>query len=294
MSKVTKAVILAAGRGTRFLPYSKASPKEMIAVVDKPAMQIIVEEIVAAGITDILIINNKDKTAIEKHFSKDSELEEFLLSRGKLKELEIVKAVSRLANFSYVWQDNANGSGAAMLLAEKFANGEAVAVLNGDDAMYTQQSQRCVIGQLCDCYSKYQTTIVGVQPVSRQAISKYGAINIVKQLGRAYYINQIIEKPSPDKTPSLIASLGRYILSGDFYNYIKRTPKASNGEYQLTDAINLQAAEKGIYAYDFEGVRYDLGDKLGYLKACVEYGMRHNEIGEDFTKYISELASGKR
>lgn len=288
MSQVTKAVILAAGRGTRFLPYSKASPKEMIAVVDKPSLQIIVEEIISAGITDILIIDNKDKAAIRKHFSQDYELEQFLSSRNKNKELEIVKSISNMANFTYVCQENATGSGAAMLLAEQFANGQAVAVLNGDDAMYTVDGQRCVIGQLCDCYEIVNTSIVGVQPVSRQAISKYGAINIVKQTGRRYFIDQIIEKPSPEKAPSLMASLGRYILSGDFYDYIRRTPKAANGEYQLTDAINLQAKEKGIYAYDFEGLRYDLGDKLGYLKACVEYGMRHEEIGAEFKKYLQQ------
>lgn len=286
---VRKAVILAAGRGTRFLPYTKANPKEMIAVVDKPALQLVVEEIVDSGIKDILIIINSSKQAVKQYFFSDKDLEEFLSSKNKLSELALVRDLSQMANISYVNQEVAGGSGQAVLLAEKFACGEPVAILNGDDVMYTGKGDS-VTKQLAECYERNNTTVIGVQPVAKDAIKKYGAIEIVSQKGKDIKISGIVEKPQPEKAPSLYAALGRYVISGDFYDYIRRTEIASNGELQFTDALKLQAKEKGIFACEFEGKRYDLGDKLGYAEASVEFALRHEEIGKDFASYIKGLA----
>lgn len=286
---INKAVILAAGRGTRFLPYTKANPKEMIAVVDKPALQLVVEEVVESNIKDILIVISHEKDAVKQYFSKDQKLEEFLLSRQKFAELEVVKDLHKMANIQFTYQENAGGSGEAVMLAKEFANGEAVAVLNGDDVMYTENN-KSVTSQLCECFCRNKTSVIGVQEVERSAISKYGAIEIISQQGRDIKIKGIVEKPQPQDAPSLFAALGRYIISGDFFDFLGRTQRAKNGELQFTDALKLQAAEKGIFAHEFCGKRYDLGDKLGYIKAVAEYGLRHKEIGRDFEKYILALA----
>lgn len=292
-NSVKKAVILAAGRGTRFLPYTKAMPKEMIAIVDRPSLEIIVDEIVESGITDILFVISPEKQAIVKHFSVDHALEEFLEGRGKLKEKQIVENITKRARFSFVYQQVATGSGAAVLLAEKFADGEPVAVLNGDDAMYTSGNTP-VTKQLLDCFDAYGKTVLGVQTVTREVISKYASCDVVESYGKNHLIRSVIEKPkTDDQIKSLLAPLGRYVISGDFYDYIRRTPVAANGELQFTDSLKLQAAEKGIMAYDFDGIRYDLGDKLGYMQASVEYGMRHPEIGAKFTEYIKSLKINK-
>ncbi|HPG92598.1 MAG TPA: UTP--glucose-1-phosphate uridylyltransferase [Clostridia bacterium] len=288
-SKVKKAVILAAGRGTRFLPYTKAMPKEMIAVVDRPSLELIVDEIIESGINDILFVISPEKQSIVKHFSADKVLENFLESRGKMKEKQLVENITKRAQFSFVYQEVATGSGAAVLLAEKFANGEPVAVLNGDDAMYSEGGEP-VTKQLVDCYMKYNKTVLGVQTVTREAIVKYASCDVVESYGRNHLIKSVIEKPkTDDQIKSLLAPLGRYVISGDFYDYIRQTPIAANGELQFTDSLKLQAAQVGIMAYDFVGIRYDLGDKLGYMQACVEYALRHPEIGEKFKTYLKNF-----
>lgn len=289
MTKVTKAVILAAGRGTRFLPFTKAMPKEMLPVVDKPAIQLIVEEVVASGIKDILIVISPDKTAVEKHFDNDAELNDFLKSKGKLKELQMVESIAKLANVSYAFQKVANGSGEAVLLAEKFAQGQPVVMLNGDDAMYTGDGVP-VTRQVADCYEKYGKTVLGCQKVSREAIVKYASCDVVESYGRANLIRGIIEKPtSDDQIKSLLAPLGRNVLAPSIYDVIRRTKVAPNGELVITDSFQIQAQEKGIIAYEFSGTRYDLGDKLGYLKATVEFALRDAKLGEGFKEYLKSI-----
>ena len=285
--KVTKAVILAAGRGTRFLPYTKAMPKEMIAIVDTPAIDIIVDEVVESGIRDILIVISPDKQAVVKHFSRDKALEDFLLSRNKIAELELVKKITEKADISFAYQEVANGSGEAVALAEKFAGGQPVAVLNGDDAIVSAVP---VTAQLARCYEKYGKSVLGVQTVTREAIGKYASCDVVESEGRSHLIRGVIEKPkTDDQIKSLLAPLGRYIIAGDFYDFIRRTKRAPNGELQFTDSLNLEARERGIMAYDFEGKRYDLGDKLGYVEATVEFCLRDKKLGGDFAEYLKNL-----
>ena len=287
MKKVSKAVILAAGRGTRFLPYTKACPKEMLPVVDTPSLQLIVQEIVDAGINDVLIIISPDKKMIEKHFSVDKEFENFLIFNGKHKDAKVLNDIGKMANVTFAYQQVANGSGNAVMLAKEFLNGEAGAVLNGDDLVYSQNS---VTKQLADVYQKYGKTVIGVQKVEPKAISKYGSIQIDQRPDeKTFFINRIVEKPPVIEAPSFYAALGRYIISPDFFDYLQKTPVSKNGELQFTDALNLQAMQTGICAYDFEGVRYDLGDKLGYLKAIVEYGLRDQNLGNDFAEYLKNV-----
>ncbi|MBR2029627.1 MAG: UTP--glucose-1-phosphate uridylyltransferase [Clostridia bacterium] len=287
MKKVSKAVILAAGRGTRFLPYTKACPKEMLPVVDTPSLQLIVQEVVDAGINDVLIIISPDKKMIEKHFSVDKEFENFLIFNGKHKDAKVLNDIGKMANVTFAYQQVANGSGNAVMLAKEFLNGEAGAVLNGDDLVYSQNS---VTKQLADVYQKYGKTVIGVQKVEPKAISKYGSIQIDQRPDeKTFFINRIVEKPPVIEAPSFYAALGRYIISPDFFDYLQKTPVSKNGELQFTDALNLQAMQTGICAYDFEGVRYDLGDKLGYLKAIVEYGLRDQNLGNDFAEYLKNV-----
>jgi len=287
MKKVSKAVILAAGRGTRFLPYTKACPKEMLPVVDTPSLQLILQEIVDAGIKDVLFVISPDKEMIKKHFSADEEFENFLLSKGNEKEAQNLRLISNMADIRFAYQMVANGSANAVLLAEEFLAGEAGAILNGDDLIYTTNS---VTKQLADAYEKYQKTVVGVQKVEPSQISKYGSVDIAQQLDeKAFLIKNIVEKPALQEAPSLYAALGRYIISPDFFDYIRKISVAKNGEMQFTDALNLQAQTEGICAFDFEGKRYDLGDKLGYLKATVEYGLRDPKLGNDFAEYLKTL-----
>lgn len=287
MKKVSKAVILAAGRGTRFLPYTKACPKEMLPVVDTPSLQLIVQEVVDAGINDVLIIISPDKKMIEKHFSVDKEFENFLIFNGKHKDAKVLNDIGKMANVTFAYQQVANGSGNAVMLAKEFLNGEAGAVLNGDDLVYSQNS---VTKQLADVYQKYGKTVIGVQKVEPKAISKYGSIQIDQRPDeKTFFINRIVEKPPVIEAPSFYAALGRYIISPDFFDYLQKTPVSKNGELQFTDALNLQAMQTGICAYDFEGVRYDLGDKLGYLKAIVEYGLRDQNLGNDFAEYLKNI-----
>ena len=287
MKKVCKAVILAAGRGTRFLPYTKACPKEMLPIVDTPSLQLIVQEVISAGIKDVLIIISPEKQMIQKHFSIDKEFENFLIFHGKHQDAKILNDIGKMANVSFVFQQVANGSGNALLLAEEFLAGEPGVILNGDDLIYSQTS---VVKQLVDVYEKYNKTIIGVQKVDPKAISKYGSMQIDQKIDeKTFFVNRIAEKPSVMEAPSFYAALGRYIISPDFFNYLKNTPLTAKGELQFTDALNLQAMQKGICAFDFEGIRYDLGDKLGYLKAIVEYGLRDKNLGNEFAQYLKKL-----
>lgn len=288
MKKIRKAVILAAGRGTRFLPYTKACPKEMLPVVDTPSLQLIVQEAVSAGIKDVLIVISPEKDVIRKHFSVDAGFEDFLLAHGKKAEAREIHEIGTMANVSFAVQKVADGSGKALLLAESFLDGEAGAVLNGDDLIYSSVS---AVKQLCDCWETFGGTVVGVQKVSEKDISKYGSVKIAADEGNGtFFIDGIKEKPAAPEAPSLYAALGRYVVSADFFGYLRRVPVAENGELQFTDALNLQAAEKGIYAKVFEGRRYDLGSKAGYLAANVEYALRDENLGGGFAEYLKNLS----
>ena len=288
MKKIRRAVILAAGRGTRFLPYTKACPKEMLPVVDTPSLQLIVQEAVSAGIKDVLIVISPEKDVIRKHFSVDAGFEDFLLAHGKKAEAREIHEIGTMANVSFAVQKVADGSGKALLLAESFLDGEAGAVLNGDDLVYSSVS---AVKQLCDCWETFGGTVVGVQKVSEKDISKYGSVKIAADEGNGtFFIDGIKEKPAAPEAPSLYAALGRYVVSADFFGYLRRVPVAENGELQFTDALNLQAAEKGIYAKVFEGRRYDLGSKAGYLAANVEYALRDENLGGGFAEYLKNLS----
>lgn len=288
MKKIRKAVILAAGRGTRFLPYTKACPKEMLPVVDTPSLQLIVQEAVSAGIKDVLIVISPEKDVIRRHFSVDARFEDFLLAHGKKAEAREIHEIGTMANVSFAVQKVADGSGKALLLAESFLDGEAGAVLNGDDLIYSSVS---AVKQLCDCWETFGGTVVGVQKVSEKDISKYGSVKIAADEGNGtFFIDGIKEKPAAPEAPSLYAALGRYVVSADFFGYLRRVPVAENGELQFTDALNLQAAEKGIYAKVFEGRRYDLGSKAGYLAANVEYALRDENLGGGFAEYLKNLS----
>lgn len=283
---VTKAVILAGGKGTRFLPYTKSYPKEMLAVVDKPALQLIVEEVVDAGIKDIFVVLSPDKQAVVRHFEKDEKLERMLVSQGKLAEAESVRRVSEMADFTYGWQQSVTGTGMAVMLAEEWADGQPFVVLNGDDVIYNDG--QTVTAQLVKQFEKVSRSVIGVQPVEKSVIHKYASCKVVSGKDRLYLIDDIIEKPSDEQIYSLLAPLGRYIVTLDIFDAIRQSPKR-NGEVYLTDALRIQAQSQGIYVYDFEGTRYDFGDKLGYLKGVTEYALRDENLGARYLDYLRQL-----
>jgi UTP--glucose-1-phosphate uridylyltransferase len=284
---VKKAVIPAAGFGTRFLPVTKSVPKEMLPIVDKPAIQYIVEEAVEAGIREILIIINRGKKCIEDHFDKNYELEDVLKRFNKLDELKIVSMSDLDAEFSYIRQREPRGSGAAVGLARSFAGGKPFAALFGDDVIYND-GKPC-IAQLIEAYEKTGLTVVGVQNVSDETALKCGVIKKGAVKGRYSEIKGIVEKPkSKADMPSNSASLGRFILTPDIFDAIERTP-LKNNEIFLTDAIDIVAREVGAYAYEFEGTRYDLGDKTGFLIANIEYALRDKKIGGEIRKYLDAI-----
>ncbi len=289
MKKVRKAIIPCAGFGTRFLPATKAIPKEMLPIVDVPALQLIVEECVNSGITDILIILGKNKKCIEDHFDISPDLEQLLKKGNKDVSLQIIRSLSNMANFFYVRQREMNGSGMAVLAGEAFVGNEPFVVVYGDDIVYSGDGKPA-IGQLIDAYNNTGKTILGAQTVPPEEAIKYGVVVPGSVKGRYTDMKGIIEKPSIDELPSCLASLGRYVITPDIFEILRNTPPASNGEVYLTDAINHMAKTVGVYAYDFEGIRYDTGDKFGYIQSNIEYGLRHNEIGAELAAYIKKLA----
>lgn len=286
--KVKKAIIPAAGFGTRVLPASKAVPKEMLNIVDKPAIQYIVEEAVAAGIEDILIIVSRGKGIIEDHFDHAFELERQLEGkRGKEEIYEQVKAIANLANVYFVRQKQMKGLGHAVLCAKPFVGNEPFAVMYGDDVII---SDKPVVGQLCDAYDKYGCGSVGVQEVSREDIKKYCTLDVTPLEGRVMQCHNIIEKPTEEQIMSLYAILGRVVLPPEAFKLIEETPyDAKTGELYLSDAMVGLAKAGKLTAVDFEGVRYDMGNKLGIMKANCEVALNHPEIGDSFKSYLKEL-----
>ncbi len=289
MKKVTKAVIPCAGFGTRFLPITKAVPKEMLPVVDTPSLDIIVDECINSGITDILIILGKNKKCIEDYFDYAPELEKILSKGDKACKIKVINELADKANFYYCRQKEMNGSAMAVLAAEGFVGNEPFAVVYGDDIVYNEGGTPA-IGQLIQAYYTTGKSILGVQEVDAKEAVKYGAVIKGQQKGRFCEMKGVIEKPALEDLPSTLVSLGRYVLTPDVFDYIRDTKPVKNGEVYLTDTINAMAETVGVYSYEFEGKRYDTGDKLGYLQANIEYGLRNKEIGEGLAKYIKEIA----
>jgi UTP--glucose-1-phosphate uridylyltransferase len=284
--KVRKAIIPAAGLGTRFLPATKAQPKEMLPIVDKPALQYIIEEAVDSGIEEILIITGRNKKSIEDHFDKSVELELELERSGKLELLEQIRKISDMANIHYIRQKEPKGLGHAIYCARYFIGNEPFAVLLGDDIVY---SKKPCLKQMIDVYNEYRTTILGVQKVSDQDVGKYGIVDVKQIEDRVYKVKGLVEKPALKDAPSNMAILGRYIISPEIFGILEQTEPGKGGEIQLTDGLKTLAQREAMYAYDFEGRRYDVGDKQGFLEATVEYALRNKELREDFLNYLVEI-----
>jgi len=294
IKKIRKAVIPAAGLGTRVLPATKAQPKEMLVIVDKPALQYLVEELVSAGIEEILIITGRNKGSIENHFDYSYELEKTLEEKGKKDLLKIVNNISEMSNIYYVRQKRPLGLGHAISCAEAFVGDEPFVVLLGDDIIYTdsEKGQKPVTKQLVDKYNELQGgTILGVQEVPHENVSKYGIIKPLKQIDeKTVAVEDFIEKPSVDEAPSNLAALGRYVLEPEIFSYLKRTKPGKGGEIQLTDAILAMKNDgEKLYAYNFDGLRYDTGDKFGMFVANVEFGLRHEELKDKVKDYLKDL-----
>lgn len=284
--KITKAVIPAAGFGTRFLPATKAVPKEMLPIIDKPTIQYIVEEAMESGITDLLIIVSRGKDAIVNHFDKAFELEAVLERDNKQKMLEAVQ-VSGKINVHFVRQQEQKGLGHAVLCAKSFAGNEPFAVMLGDDVVVN--GKPC-LKQLIEQFEKVSSTILGVQKVGMEHVSKYGIVDCDKIDGRMYKMKGMVEKPKRGDAPSDIAALGRYILTPAVFECLERTPKGAGGEIQLTDAIVELSKSENVYAYDFEGRRYDIGSKQGFLQATVDFALGRSDLKDDFAAYLKEKA----
>ena len=294
MKRIRKAVIPAAGLGTRVLPATKAQPKEMLSIVDKPALQYLVEELVDSGIEEILIITGRNKVSIENHFDYSFELEKTLEETGKLELLKEVNKISEMSNIYYVRQKKPLGLGHAISCAEAFVGNEPFVVLLGDDIIYTDKSKGevPVTKQLIEKYSELDGgNILGVQEVLQKNVSKYGIIKPKNQIdAKTVMVEDFIEKPSIEEAPSRMAALGRYVLEPEIFSYLKNTKPGKGGEIQLTDAILAMKKDKDkLYAYNFDGNRYDTGDKFGMFVANVEFGLRHPELKDKAKDYLKEL-----
>jgi UTP--glucose-1-phosphate uridylyltransferase len=284
--KVRKAIIPAAGLGTRFLPATKAQPKEMLPIVDKPTIQYIIEEAVASGIEEILIITGRNKKAIEDHFDRSIELEMELKSKGKDEFLEMVEGISNLAQIHYIRQKEPRGLGHAILCAKTFVGNEPFAVMLGDDVV---DSKVPCLKQLMDVYDEYQTTVLGVQEVPNADVKKYGIVKGMHIEKGVHKVKDLIEKPDIDKAPSNIAILGRYIITPHIFEILEHTAPGKNNEIQLTDALKELLLKEAMYAYVFEGRRYDVGDRLGFLEATVDYALKREDLRENFLAYMKKV-----
>ena len=294
MKRIRKAVIPAAGLGTRVLPATKAQPKEMLVIVDKPALQYLVEELIASGIEEILIVTGRNKDSIENHFDYSFELEKTLEEKGKLELLKVVDDISKLANIYYVRQKKPLGLGHAIGCAEAFIGDEPFVVVLGDDIIYTDENkgEAPVTKQLIDKYVELNGgNILGVQEVAEKDVNKYGIVKPLETTDeRTVEVENFVEKPSLEEAPSRLAALGRYVLEPEIFGYLKNTKPGKGGEIQLTDAILDMKNDKGkLYAYNYDGFRYDTGDKFGMFVANVEFGLRHSELKDRAKEYLKEL-----
>jgi len=284
--KVKKAVIPAAGLGTRFLPATKAQPKEMLPIIDTPTIQYIIEEAVNSGIKDILIITGKDKKSIEDHFDKSPLLEELLRSKGKTDLLELIRDISELVDIHYVRQKEPKGLGHAVYCARKFIGNEPFAVMLGDDVV---RSDVPCLKQMLDLYEEVGGSIIGVKEVPPGDVGKYGILDAELIREKVYRCRDLVEKPHPARAPSRLAIMGRYIIQPEIFDILADTPPGAGGEIQLTDALKELAQRDTVYGYQFEGRRYDVGDKLGYLKATVEFALKRPDLGDEFREYLREI-----
>ena len=281
--KVKKAIIPAAGLGTRFLPATKAQPKEMLPIVDKPTIQYIIEEAIASGIEEILIITGRNKKCIEDHFDKSVELEMELEKAGKSELLELVRDISDMVDIHYIRQKEPRGLGHAIHCAKTFVGNEPFAVLLGDDVV---DSEVPCLKQLIDCYSEYKTTILGVQTVPESETNKYGIVDGIHIEDRVYKVKDLVEKPAVDEAPRNVAILGMYIITPQIFEILENTEPGKGGEIQLTDALKTLISQEAMYAYNFEGRRYDVGDKLGFLQATIEFALKKEELRDRFLDYL--------
>ncbi|QAT62016.1 UTP--glucose-1-phosphate uridylyltransferase GalU [Acidilutibacter cellobiosedens] len=289
---IKKAIIPAAGLGTRFLPATKAQPKEMLPIVDKPTIQYIVEEAIESGIEDILIITGRNKRAIEDHFDKSVELEMELEQRNKTELLNLVRKVSNMANITYIRQKEPKGLGDAIYCGKNFIADEPFAVLLGDDIV-DSQTKPC-LKQLMDVYDEYKTTILGIKEVPKEEVNKYGIVSGMYIEDGVYKVKDLIEKPTPEEAPSNVAILGRYIITPEIFKVLEHTAPGAGGEIQLTDALRELAKKEAMYAYNFEGKVYDVGDKLGFLQATVEFALKRKKLGTEFRKYLKGIVGEKQ
>ncbi|MRH41241.1 UTP--glucose-1-phosphate uridylyltransferase GalU [Aquibacillus halophilus] len=285
MKKVRKAIIPAAGLGTRFLPATKAMPKEMLPIVDKPTIQYIVEEAVASGIEDIIIVTGKGKRAIEDHFDNNFELEDNLIKKGKFELLEKAKHPAKV-EIHYIRQKEPLGLGHAVWCARKFIGDEPFAVLLGDDIV---QAETPCLKQLINQYEETGGSVIGVQQVPEDETHRYGIVDPSSQKGRRYQVKHLVEKPEKGTAPSNLAIMGRYILSPKIFNFLEAKDIGAGGEIQLTDAIEKLNNDHGVFAYDFEGKRYDVGEKLGFIRTTIEFALNDKELGPDVEKILREL-----
>jgi UTP--glucose-1-phosphate uridylyltransferase len=284
--KVKKAIIPAAGLGTRFLPATKAMPKEMLPIVDKPTIQYIVEEAVQSGIEDIIIVTGKGKRAIEDHFDHSFELEQNLLEKGKLELLEEVQKSSKLVDIHYIRQKEPRGLGHAIWCARKFIGNEPFAVLLGDDIV---KAQTPCLQQMIEQYDRYRSSIIGVQQVPENQVSRYGIVDGQSLTDRLYTVSHLVEKPKQLEAPSNIAIMGRYILNPRIFDLLENQKPGAGGEIQLTDAIAELNQFEAVYAYNFEGTRYDVGEKLGFIQTTIDFALQREELKYDLLDYFSNI-----
>lgn len=291
MRRIRKAIIPAAGLGTRFLPATKAQPKEMLPIVDKPTIQFIVEEAVNSGIEDIIIVTGRNKRAIEDHFDRSIELETFLMKSEKEELLDMVQDIARLVDIYYVRQKEALGLGHAIYCARKFIGDEPFAVLLGDDVIHSEVP---CLRQMMNHYERHGASIVGVQQVPLEDTSKYGIVDGIEFDERLYRAHDLVEKPRPEDAPSTrLAIMGRYILNPVIFDILETLPPGKGGEIQLTDGLRELAKLQEILAYEFEGRRYDVGDKLGFVQATIEYALRREDLSEDLMSYLIALVKNE-
>ncbi|MCR1961904.1 UTP--glucose-1-phosphate uridylyltransferase GalU [Thomasclavelia cocleata] len=293
--KVKKAIIPAAGLGTRFLPATKALAKEMLPIVDTPTIQYIIQEAVDSGIEEILIITNSNKHAMENHFDRSYELEARLSESGKMEQVKMIQDIADMANIYYIRQKEPKGLGHAVLCAKSFIGDEPFAVLLGDDVVVNDAKP--ALKQLIDAYVYKEASVVGVQTVEHSEVDKYGIVSPSKSYqrecgGRLVKLNDMVEKPNVDEAPSDMAVLGRYVLTPKIFELLENQEKGAGGEIQLTDAIKRLMDIQAVYAYDFEGIRYDVGDKFGFIKATIDFALNRDDLKDEVQKYIESIVKG--
>lgn len=287
--KVKKAIIPAAGLGTRFLPATKAMPKEMLPIVDTPTIQYIVEEAIKSGIEDILIVTGKGKRAIEDHFDSSFELEQTLLEKGKIDLLNEVQKSSNMVDIHYIRQKEPRGLGHAIWCARKFIGDEPFAVLLGDDV--TQSDGKPCLMQMMQQFERYNASMVGVQPVSNEEVSRYGIVDGTQLEDRFYQVHHLVEKPKMGEAPSNLAIMGRYILTPKIFDMLSRQAPGAGGEIQLTDAIAQLNRYEAVYAYHFEGTRYDVGEKMGFIQTTLEFALQRKDLREPLLEYLTTMVA---